>query len=179
MTDPVHTTLLEMLTDRGITDVTYPINNLIVGRNASTNTNTVVYRVTDAKVSVKNIKQLKTMLKDYSFNCLIIIYKISVSTFARQFIASDIDNVFVQLFGEHELMFNITKHELVPVHRILTDVEKTAVIKKLGIKSGKQFPIILMDDPICRYYGCVSGTLIEIQRASDTCGTYIFYRLVV
>jgi DNA-directed RNA polymerase I, II, and III subunit RPABC1 len=177
MTDNVHRTLIELLTDRGHTDFEFPDTNLIVGVNPTTQENTVVYRMVDAKVSVKNIKQLKSILVEYTFSCLIIVYKTSVSTFARQFVADD--DVFVQLFGEHELEFNITKHELVPVHRVLTSTEKTAVMNRLNLTSVKSFPVISADDPICRYYGCVSEMLIEIQRTSDTCDTYVFYRLVV
>lgn len=178
MIDNVHNTIFEMLKDRGLTNITQPDVNLIVAECPSSGLNTIVYRMVDAKVNVKNIKQLKSVLTEYTFSCLIIIYKTSVSTFARQFINSD-DDVFVQLFGEQELEFNVTKHELVPAHRVLSDEEKATVLKKHGLKSGKQFPSISADDPICRYYGCVPGMLIEIQRASDTCGTYVFYRLVV
>ena len=60
-------------------------------------------------------------------------------------------------------MFNITKHELVPPHKLYRG-SKFELFDKLMIKSSEQLPYILGSDPICRYYNFRKGQIVEIDR---------------
>jgi|TARA_B110000261_G_scaffold163721_1_gene210559 DNA-directed RNA polymerase subunit H (RpoH/RPB5) len=178
MNDQTRTTLIEMLSDRGHTEIKDVDESLIIASKPNSEKKIMVYRVRDPKVSVKNIKQLKSIIDDYeaAFSCLIVIYKTSISTFAKQFISSEVEDILVQLFSEKELRFNITKHDLVPIHRVLPLNEKATLLSRFKIT---QLPVILSSDPVCRYYGCLPGNIMEITRESETCDLYTLYRLVV
>ncbi|EQB60334.1 dna-directed rna polymerase 2 [Vairimorpha apis BRL 01] len=83
----------------------------------------------------------------------------------------------IEIFKDEELMFNITKHELVPKHRIISEDEKQQLFVKLKI-SAEQMPKILKRDPVCRYLGAESGDVVEILRNSRTAGVSVYYKIV-
>lgn len=173
-------TVFEMLCDRGYTNVRETPDD-IEALDPNTGMRILVYYVSDPKVNVKNIKSIKTNLERNDVDkiaCLIVVYKYAITSFAKQFISYDVNDLFVQIFSEKELAFNITKHEFVPKHIPLSMKEKRDILKKFN-SSSKHFPQILSTDPICRYYGVLPGDMIRIDRDSETCGLYSTYRVVV
>jgi len=176
----VRITLFEMLGDRSYHTIESEDEFIISMIHDNEIDKLMVYFVYDTKVSVKKIKTIREILEDnsHAYTCLIVVYKSSITTFAKQFISSDVTDLFVQIFSEKELSFNITKHEYVPKHIVLTSDEKKKVMQKYKSKSTN-FPLILSNDPICRYYGCLPGTMFKIERVSETCGLYTLYRVVV
>ena len=173
-------TLMEMLFDRGYTTVE-TIGDELEATDPLTDKRILVYYVADAKVNVKNIKTMKSHLDKIDVTriaCLIIVYKYAITTFAKQFISSDVKDLFVQIFSEKELSFNITKHEFVPKHTLLSTVDRNAILKRYNTKAC-HFPQILFTDPISRYYGALPGDMMRIVRESETCGMHTLYRQVV
>ena len=89
--------------------------------------------------------------------------------------------IFVQLFNVRTLMFNVTKHEIVPNHRLLdnwTDSETIERIKRTyNMQSlSKNNPVIPLNDPVAKFIGLRRGQLCEITRTNQTSGTFVTYR---
>ena len=89
------------------------------------------------------------------------------------------NKVFIQLFWLDTLIINITNHELVPIHRVISDAEKNNLLEKHKLTSLKQMPYILKSDPVAKFYGMKSGDVVELTCISETAGYNISYRYCV
>lgn len=85
----------------------------------------------------------------------------------------------MQFFHISKLLFNVTKHKLVPRHQLLTNDEKNVLKIKLHLESLGQLPCIQKQDPICQYYGAQPGDVFKIYRNSKTSLEHITYRVCV
>lgn len=86
-------------------------------------------------------------------------------------------DMIVEGFIEDELVVDITEHELVPDHQLMTPDEKAYLLKQYGLEE-RQLPRIQKHDPIARYFGAQKGQVFRIVRKSETAGKYVTYRIV-
>jgi len=74
--------------------------------------------------------------------------------------------------------FDIFEHSLVPVHEIVGEEEKRALVDRYHAQPF-QFPWIKATDPIAIILGAKSGDVVKITQKSETAGKYDTYRYVV
>ncbi|KAH9252084.1 hypothetical protein BASA81_010066 [Batrachochytrium salamandrivorans] len=86
--------------------------------------------------------------------------------------------VRIEPFLTAELIIDITEHELVPDHVVLTEDEKKLVLKRYNLNDS-QLPRMPTSDPISRYFGLSRGNVVKIIRSSETAGRYVTYRIVM
>lgn len=85
----------------------------------------------------------------------------------------------LQFFHMKNLMFNPTKHKLVPKHTKLTADEITEVMTKYLIKGKAQMPYILRNDVIAKWLGLKQGDVVQIDRYNENSGVSYYYRVCV
>lgn len=166
MNPKVIQTIIEMLHDRGY-DVQESINPIIGKKRDGT---IKVYFVDLTKIGIKNINEIIEDMETNDVEKGIIVCSGVLSSFGKQLLT---EHKNVQLFHEDELSFNITHHELVPQHMIVSKDETKQILRKYNIKE-KQIPRILQTDPVARYHGGCPGDLFKIRRSNA-----IIYRLCV
>jgi len=108
----------------------------------------------------------------------IIVSDIPIVGQARTAIATLAPTYIFESFQTSELLVDITEHELVPEHVVLTDDQKKQVLKRYNLKET-QLPRMMLEDPISRYYGLHRGQVVKIIRISETAGRYVTYRIVM
>ena len=85
----------------------------------------------------------------------------------------------LQYFQNNQLLFNPTKHEIVPNHRKLSPEETAVIMEKYLIKSKLQIPIIMHNDVIAKWLGLKQGELVEITRYNENSGISYYYRCCI
>jgi DNA-directed RNA polymerase I, II, and III subunit RPABC1 len=85
----------------------------------------------------------------------------------------------IQYFQIKQLMFNPTKHELVPKHTKLNTTEVAEIMSKYMIKSKLSMPIILHNDPVAKWLGLKQGDIVMIDRYNENSGISYYYRCCI
>lgn len=81
-----------------------------------------------------------------------------------------------QVFQMKELMYNPSKHELVPKHEKLSDQDVRQCMEQYMIKSKSQLPIIHRTDVMAKWLGLRHGDVVKITRYNETSGEYFYFR---
>lgn len=82
----------------------------------------------------------------------------------------------LQVFQMKELLYNPTRHILVPKHEKLSEEEVKKLMEEYMIKNKYQMPLIHRNDVIARWLGLRHGDIVRITRYNDTSGEYYYYR---
>ena len=185
--------LYEMLRDRGEDE-----NHLVQLKNISSkelttisNTKNIVIDLKECKIPIifdispkfkwtelrKSIDEhLKNL--DYEVDYIIFVIRAPMNSGDMNKISDCGHNH--QVFSITELQFNKTKHFLVPKHELITEEEKIErIVSQYHLKSRNQLPLILKNDPMCKYLYGKPGNLMKIHRINPTSGINIVYRTVV
>jgi DNA-directed RNA polymerase I, II, and III subunit RPABC1 len=84
----------------------------------------------------------------------------------------------IELIPPSMPVFDIFEHSLVPVHEIVGEEEKRALVDRYHAEPY-QFPWIKATDPIAIILGAKAGDVVRITQKSETAGKYDTYRYVV
>jgi DNA-directed RNA polymerase subunit H (RpoH/RPB5) len=136
-------------------------------------------RINDIVLDLLNIQKRNKTLKNILF-----ISESKLNTVMIEDLRKYKEKMNISIFLGDNLLFNCTKHFLVPKHVLLTEDEKTQLLKESGEKNFVgRLPKIFDTDPIARYFGAMPGQIFKITRESlqdDLMTRYSeFYRYVV
>ena len=134
--------------------------------------------LSEESFGISQIRQFAKHTITNNFKAGIMVTHKALSPAARKSLISLESLTKIECFLEEDLLVNITHHELVPRHVLLSRDEKAALLKRYRLKET-QLPRILQKDPIARYLGLKRGQVVKIIRVSETAGRYASYRLCV
>lgn len=151
---------------------------ILVAHNDDPTDQMFVFFPEEAKIGIKTIKTYCQRMQEENISKAIIVVQQGMTPSAKQSLVDMAPKYILEQFLESELLINITEHELVPEHVVMTPEEKQELLARYKLKDG-QLMRIQSGDPVARYYGLKRGQVVKIIRNSDTAGRYISYRLVV
>ena len=132
----------------------------------------------ETTIGIKHLRQFAHHLDEHNFNAGIFITTGPVTTPALKAFEPLIDHgITAEHFQEMDLLVNITKHELVPKHVLLSAEEKKVLLHRYRLKET-QLPRMQQGDPVAKYLGLKRGNVVKIIRRSETAGRYASYRWV-
>ncbi len=130
-------------------------------------------------IGIKQIREYIDLSIEEDIHNIILIVLNDATTFAQKEMQNDKKNgIKIEIFKYEDLQIDITRHELVPEHRLLTEEEKLEVLKEFSTKI-ELLPRITTDDPVSKFYGFEKHDMIKITGFSETAGIRETYRVVV
>lgn len=182
-------TVLEMLCDRGYNvnnyDVTmsyddfkstFPNVHLVTRPLEQIFNSLIIHFPEEPKLSVKTVKALFDTARTRQCTNIVVVMQEGVSPQVAEMIRQE-GALTCEVFKEEEVIFNVTKHELVPKHRLMSTAEKILFLDRMKL-SEINIPQIDISDPVSKYYGAKKGDLFCIERKSEITGTSLYYRIV-
>ncbi|MCJ1310631.1 DNA-directed RNA polymerases II 24 kDa polypeptide (RNA polymerase II subunit 5) [Agyrium rufum] len=130
----------------------------------------------DASIGVKQMRTFIHQVDDNNFGTGILITQAPVTRAALNLFSAP--RATIETFQESDLLVNITHHELVPKHVLLSPEEKKRLLERYRLKES-QLPRIQVGDPVAKYLGLRRGQVVKIIRRSETAGRYASYRWVI
>lgn len=131
----------------------------------------------DPNVGIKHIKNFAQLLSEKNYYTGIFVTQQAPTSAAVKIIPS-IHPIIMEIFREEDLLVNISRHDLVPKHILLSAEEKRGLLERYRLKET-QLPRIRVDDPMAKYLGLRRAQVVKIIRKSETAGRYASYRWVV
>ncbi|KAL1978567.1 hypothetical protein VTN31DRAFT_1426 [Thermomyces dupontii] len=128
-------------------------------------------------VGTKQVRNFNHTVDEQNYHSGIFITRTPISPSAIRLLNS-IPGHICEHFQEQDLLVNITRHELVPKHVLLSPEEKAQLLVRYRLKES-QLPRIQVSDPVARYLGLRRGQVVKIIRKSETAGRYASYRWVI
>ena len=131
----------------------------------------------EGKIGVKQMRDFVHAVQKNEFATGVLVYPEAMTTAALKIVPAVLP-IVIETFAEQDLIVNITKHELVPKHILLSATEKKALLERYRLKES-QLPRIQATDPVARYLGLKRGQVVKIIRRSETAGRYASYRWTI
>ena len=95
-------------------------------------------------------------MQEENISRALIVVQVGMTPSAKQALVDMAPKYILEQFREAELMINITEHELVPEHVVMTPDEKKELLARYKLKEH-QLPRIQQSDPVARYFGLKRG----------------------
>lgn len=143
----IRKTLLKMISDRGYLvssiekDLTFEKwkqtfesrkqSMTLFSTKVNDSSNSIYVEFVDSlKIGVEEISIFCEKIKREKISCGIMIISGTLTPLAKQKFKESNEILHIEYFEEKELVVNITEHELVPQHVLLTDEEKKILLRK-------------------------------------------------
>lgn len=171
--------LREMLIDRGIDASNMPSSHLY-SAVFEVYTGGVMIIVNVNPKTARSKSAIEWPGNNTAYRIIVVADKLNVREAEKLSEHSNTHAYAYQLFYIKDLQFNISKHDLVPKHELISsDDEIAQIVLGHQLKSKTQLPQINRNDPMSKYLYAKPGHVMKINRISQTARNHIVYRCVV
>lgn len=142
----------------------------------------IYFHPLDTKLCQTDMSYIRTLMNEKGAQSLILVVNNKVTPKVSNVL--EILGNEAQLFCEEELLFNVTHHQLVPKHRLLTGEEREQILNLYAkLPDGKHhlelIPGIFSNDAVSKYYNFKVDDLICIERLRPDGFYDLTYRVVI
>jgi len=109
----------------------------------------------------------------------IFIFKEKINTLNIKNLKQETGESGMEIFEMKDILINISKHQLVPKHEIMSEADVKSLLDMYQLKQRSMLPIISKSDPMARYLDVKSGDIVKVTRPSLSAGEAIVYRYCV
>jgi len=164
-------TLKDMFQARGYTiskaeKINYKasMQNVLFGKNTGNNNSDVIvtFILQEKKICIKHLRQIKEDGVDMD-TLYIIVSSLPCTDLTRKEIRKLGLTKNIEMFIYKHLTLNITKHCLVPNHKLMTKEEELNLLKTFKIEKNS-LPIMKKTDPVAKFYNFPVNSVVRIQR---------------
>lgn len=145
---------------------------LMVFKNKKKESILIIWHIR-SDVCVEDMKECHRQLRENNVRNAIIIKTGKLTPAANNINDISIDYK-IQIFDIEELKINITKHNFVPKHELLSLSQQKELLESYKVEK-KQLPKISYNDPIVKFYGWKRGSIVRIIRKNGE----IYYRSII
>uniref|UniRef100_A0A8C9MTN5 DNA-directed RNA polymerases I, II, and III subunit RPABC1 n=7 Tax=Passeriformes TaxID=9126 RepID=A0A8C9MTN5_SERCA len=142
---------------------------VLVAHNDDPTDQMFVFFPEEPKVGIKTIKMYCQRMQEENITRALIVVQQGMTPSAKQSLVDMAPKYILEQFLQQELLINITEHELVPEHVVMTKEEVTELLARYKLREN-QLPRIQAGDPVARYFGIKRGQVVKIIRPSETAG---------
>jgi DNA-directed RNA polymerase subunit H (RpoH/RPB5) len=167
-------TLVEMFYDRSLFDPYYKdIHGMCEAFILKEDNKLIILPCTPKMCVIFDTRKKPTTLEDYTDTYKHIVF-ITKGVVKKQ----SFHGVKIEYFTIQELSFNISRHVLVPSHKIVMK-DKQKIMNDYNLKTLLMLPHILYTDPMAKYIGALKGDVVEVIRQSISSGEHRVFRICV
>jgi len=171
-TEKIEKTVLEMFSQRGYKN-TRKENNCILAEYKSEENGkdqtVCLFLTIIEQFKIDNFKNYIALLNKKEIKHGIVLYK-KITAFTKTAVHNTSSlKILLETFQYTKLLYNITKHYLVPKHIRLSRQDAINFKKKHGTK----IPKMISEDPVVKFYAFKKGDVIEIHRSDE-----VTYRII-
>uniref|UniRef100_A0AC11BSX3 RNA polymerase II, I and III subunit E n=1 Tax=Ovis aries TaxID=9940 RepID=A0AC11BSX3_SHEEP len=131
---------------------------VLVAHNDDPTDQMFVFFPEEPKVGIKTIKVYCQRMQEENITRALIVVQQGMTPSAKQSLVDMAPKYILEQFLQQELLINITEHELVPEHVVMTKEEVTELLARYKLREN-QLPRIQAGDPVARYFGIKRGQL--------------------
>ncbi|XP_069681363.1 DNA-directed RNA polymerases I, II, and III subunit RPABC1 isoform X1 [Periplaneta americana] len=139
---------------------------VLVAHNDDPTDQMFVFFPDEPKIGIKTIKTYCQRMQEENIHRAIIVVQQGMTPSAKQSLVDMAPKYILEQFLESELLINITEHELVPEHVVMTPEEKQELLARYKLKEN-QLMRIQAGDPVARYFGLKRGQQSEREPSSS------------
>merc|ERR1712062_934142 len=124
---------------------------ILVAHNDDPTDQMFVFFPDDIKIGIKTIRTYCKRMQEENITRAIIVVQMGMTPSAKKSLADMAPKYVLEHFLESELLTNLTEHELVPEHVVMTPEEKKELLAKYKLKEN-QLMRIQVGDPVARLW---------------------------
>ena len=125
-------------------------------------------------VGISFVREVNDKLEEEGLSSAVLVSRRRFTHYAKK----EADSTGIEILSSSHPIFDLFKHDLVPLHEILTPEEIKEVTKKYSIVL-RDLPKIFENDPAIKTIHAIAGDVVRIIRSSIFSEESITYRLVI